>query len=627
MGARKWSDPKNIIAFLCTACSLIYLYTAGFGLFSTINQRAILLALLAPVVFLSVTSEEKDDTLVTKSLNIWNIIFGLAVIVVNVYLMSTWQDKIFKTGEIQMMDVVMGTILILVILEATRQATGLFLSMTAVVCMVYALFGPYFPSFLAHRGETWDRLVDFLFVSTDGIFGTALGIAATYIIIFVIFGAFLEAFGGGKFFIDIAYAIAGRFRGGPAKTAVFASALLGMISGAPAANVATGGVFTIPLMKLVGYKPHVAAAIEAVASTGGIFTPPIMGAGAFIMAEYLGLPYAQVCLAALMPCILYYLALILLVDAQAVNNGLKGLPAKELPSIKQALKERGLLGLPILFLLAVIIIGWNPMKSAFWATILTVVVGMFNKNTRPKLKDIFAALEKGSRQIVPIVVTCAAAGIIDGVFSLTGLGAKLSYSLNALQGSAGSVLMAGFVTAIIALLLGAALPPTAVYLIMVPTVIPAIIPLGIHPIAAHMFVFIFAAVGALTPPVAITAYTAAAIAKSDPNETAWLSCRYGIVAYLVPFMFIISPALLFVGNISLTVLAIVTSIIGVFCLSAVIEGYVFISWSKWARIILLPASLLMFVPMMKLNLIGVVLIIASYIVNQFTMKQELKVAG
>jgi TRAP-type uncharacterized transport system fused permease subunit len=274
------------------------------------------------------------------------------------------------------------------------------------------------------------------------------------------------------------------------------------------------------------------------------------------------------------------------------------------------------------FLIGAIVIGWNPMKSAFWATILTVLVGLLKKNTRPKWQDIFTALEKGSRQVVPIVVTCAAAGIVDGVFSLTGLGAKLSYSLNALQGSAGGVFLVGGITAVIALLLGACLPPTAVYLVMVPTVIPAIIPLGIHPIAAHMFVFIYAAVGALTPPVAITAYTAAAISKSDPNDTAWLACRYGAVAYLVPFMFLVSPALLFVGNASTIALAIVSSFIGVLCLTAVIEGFVLVKWSKWSRIILLPASLLMLVPVLNLNLVGTVIIVAAFIVNRFTLKQD-----
>ncbi|MFA6505509.1 MAG: TRAP transporter fused permease subunit, partial [Treponemataceae bacterium] len=406
-------DSKLIIAALCISCSLIFLYTAAFGQFSAVTQRALLLLLLAPVVFLSHASEEDDSsTLQVKPVKLWNLIAILGIVVSSVYVMMTWEEKVMMTGGTSPLDLVMGVILIIVILEATRQSTGLFLTLTAVVCMVYALFGPNFPGFMAHRGETWDRLVEYLVTSPDGIFGTPLGIAASYIIIFVIFGSFLEAFGGGKLFIDIAYAVAGRYRGGPAKTAIFASGLMGMISGAPAANVSTVGTFTLPLMKLVGYKPHVAAAIESVASTGGMFTPPIMGAGAFIMAEYLGVPYLTVCIAAIVPCALYYIALLLFVDAQAVKNGLKGLPAVDLPKIGKALKERGILGIPIVFLFGAIIIGWSPMQSAFWATVLTVVVGMPNKNTRPKIKDVLSALEKASRQVVPIVVTCACAGII-----------------------------------------------------------------------------------------------------------------------------------------------------------------------------------------------------------------------
>lgn len=621
-------DARMIIAFLCVSCSMIFLYTAAFGQFSAVTQRALLLLLLGPVVFLSHASEEDDSDKVTlKQVKPLNILAIIGLVVSCIYVMLTWQDKVMMVGGTTTLDLIMGVILIVVILEATRQSTGLFLTLTAVACMLFALFGPYMPGFLAHRGETWDRLVDYLITSPDGIFGTPLGIASSYIIIFVIFGSFLEAFGGGKLFIDIAYAVAGRFRGGPAKTAIFASGLMGMISGAPAANVSTVGTFTIPLMRKVGYKPHVAAAIEAVASTGGIFTPPIMGAGAFIMAEYLGMPYLTVCLAALVPCILYYVALLLFVDAQAVKNGLVGLPKSELPSIKQAVKERGLMGLPILFLFGAIILGWSPTKAAFWATILTVVVGLPNKATRPKPKDILLALEKASRQVVPIVVTCACAGIISGVFSITGLGAKLSYSLNFLQGQQGSVLIAGVFTAIIALLLGAPLPPTAVYLVMVPTIIPAIIPLGINPIAAHMFVFIYSAIGALTPPVAITAYTAAAIAKADPNKTAWLSCRYGVVAYLMPFMFITSPAVLFVGEAGTIAQAIVFSFIGVLCLTIVIEGYLLINWGRVSRIIMLPAALLMLFPNLSLNLYGLGVMALAYAANKFIDKPKVASAA
>lgn len=615
-------DSKFIINAMCLSCSAIFLYTAAFGAFSVTTQRALMLLLLGPVVFLSYASEEKDDTLELKKLGILNVMMAIALIVTNIYTIMTWKDKIMLTGESQLIDLIMGTILVIVILEATRQSTGFFLTATAVVCIVYAMFGPYMPGFLAHRGETWDRIVNYLMTSPDGIYGTPLGIAASYIIIFVLFGAFLEVYGGGKLFIDLAYAIAGRFRGGPAKAAVFACALMGMITGAPAANVSTVGTFTLPLMKKVGYDSDVAAASVSVASTGGMFTPPIMGAGAFIMAEYLGVPYLTVCIAAVVPCMLYYLALFLLVDAQAVKAGLVGLPTSELPSIKDALKERGPLGIPILFLFGGIIVGWSPTKSAFWAIILTIFIGSLNQKTRPKFIDILDALAKASRSVVPIVVTCAAAGIVTGVFSITGIGAKLSYSLGFLTEVNGGIFIAGLITAFIALLLGAPLPPTAVYLVMVPTIIPAIINLGINPISAHMFVFIYSAVGALTPPVAITAYTAAAIAKSDPTRTSWLSCRYGAVAYLVPFMFLMSPSILFVGVWQDIILAIVSSLIGVICLTIVIEGYFLMDWSKVSRIILLPASVLFLIPFIQFNFIGLAFAVFGCFVNKIFLRKE-----
>lgn len=336
---------SRIISVLLVGTSLIYLYSAGFGTFSAMNQRAILLALLTPVVFLSYRTTVNNKWFY-KALN---ILLAVLIFASNIYVVYVWKDRVLVSSDIPILDIVVGTIVILLLLEATRRNTGFFLPILVICFLVYALFGPYFPSFIAHRGQSWTRLTDFIFMTTEGIYGIPLGIASTYIIIFIIFGAFLQSFGGGEWFVDVSYAITGKFRGGPAKTAIIASALFGMISGAPAANVATTGTFTIPLMKKVGYKPHVAGAIEAVASTGGIFTPPIMGAAAFIMAEYLEVPYWKVVVAAIVPACLFYLALLLIADAQAVKNGLLGLPADRLPRFAQTMKERGHLGIPIAF--------------------------------------------------------------------------------------------------------------------------------------------------------------------------------------------------------------------------------------------------------------------------------------
>jgi TRAP transporter 4TM/12TM fusion protein len=597
------------ISALLVSASAIFLYTAGFGTFSAMTQRALLMALVAPVAFFNLKKPEEH---VWK--NIFNIVLALMTIAANVYVMVVWEDRTLKSGEIIMTDVVMGTILVLLVLIATQRTNGWSLTITAGFFIVYALFGPHFPTFMAHRGETWSRLINFLFMSTDGIYGIPMDVAATFIILFILFGALLEALGGGQWFIDIAYSIAGRFRGGPAKAAIMGSSLMGMISGSPAANVATVGTFTIPLMKKVGYNAHVAGAIEAVASTGGMFTPPIMGAGAFIMAQYLEKSYASICIAAIVPAFLYYLALMFVVDARAVKEGLTGLSKDHLPVLAKVMKERGHLGIPIIFLIAVISFGWTPMRSAFWASILTVAVSFFSRVTRPGFVQLLKAFESGSRQSVQIVITCAAAGIIVGTFLITGLGAKLSYTLIAY--SYGNLYLAAFWSMIIALLLGCAMPPTAVYIIIVTILVPVLTKLGAAPIAAHMFLFIFSCVAAITPPVAIAAYTAAAVAKSNPNRTGWLAFRFGLPAYIIPFMFIAVPAVIMQGKPHDVFIAVGAEFIGIICFVAAIEGFWLIKWNWSARILLGIAAALLLIPEVITDIIGLSLIGVSLLVNK-----------
>lgn len=607
---------KTVVSTLLIITSLLFLYTAGFGTFSAMTQRAILLALLGPVVYLSAKKGLSSKTWV----NVGNICLALTFFAINLYVIAVWQDRVLKVGGVPMMDIIAGSILILLVLEATRRTTGWVLTGICIGFILYALFGPYFPSVLAHRGETWSRLVNFLFMTTEGIYGIPMDVAATYILVFVIFGAFLETFGGGQWFVDVAYSLTGRFRGGPAKTAVIGSMLMGMISGSPAANVATTGCFTIPLMKQVGYKPHIAGAIEAVASTGGMFTPPIMGAGAFIMAQYLGVSYTNIVVAAIVPALLYYVALMFIVDAQAVNSGLTGLPANQLPSLKKTLSERGYLGIPVVFLIGAIIIGWSPMKTAFWASLLTVAVSFLNKKTRPGRQQLKHALEAGTKQVVPIVVACAAAGIIVGVFLITGLGAKLSYTL--IELSQGNLFLAGFITMLIALVLGCAMPPTAVYIILATILVPVLTKLGAAPIAAHMFIFIYSSIGAITPPVAIAAYTGAAIAEANPNKTGFTAFRYGFAAYLIPFMFLISPTILIQGKTIEIVQALFTCILGVLSFVAAMEGFVFVSWNKLSRVFLGVAAILLLIPEKFTDLAGGGLILTAFALNGLFKKSS-----
>jgi TRAP transporter 4TM/12TM fusion protein len=599
-----------VISGLLILCSAIFLYTAGFGTFSAMTQRALLMAFLSPVAFFSFKQSDESTWQ-----NLFNIFLALSIMAANIYVIFVWQDRVMKLGDTPMADVIVGSILVLLVLEAARRTNGLFLTLTAAFFIVYALYGSYFPTFMAHRGETWTRLINFLFMSTDGIYGIPMDVAATFIIVFILFGALLESLGGGQWFMDMAYSIAGRYRGGPAKAAVIGSGLMGMISGSPAANVATVGTFTIPLMKKVGYPAHVAGAIEAVASTGGMFTPPIMGAGAFIMAQYLEKSYATICIAAIVPAFLYYMALMFVVDARAVKDGLTGLQRDQLPVLVKVMKERGHLGIPIIFLIAVISVGWTPMRSAFWASLLTIAVSLLSKVTRPSFMQLLRAFESGSKQSVQIVITCAAAGIIVGTFLITGLGAKLSYTLIAY--SYGNLYLAAFWSMIIALLLGCAMPPTAVYIVLVTILVPVLTKLGAAPIAAHMFLFIFSCVAAITPPVAIAAYCAAALAKSDPNRTGWLAFRFGIPAYIIPFMFIAVPAVIMQGKPLDVTIAVGAEIIGILCFVAAIEGFLLIRWNVPARFLLGTAAALLIYPEIITDIIGLAFIGVSLLVNKY----------
>lgn len=602
---------NRFIKWIYVFTSLLYLYIAFFGSFSDMIQRALLITLLCPTIFFTNHLRIKNKT--NNFLKSVDFAFAMAFVASGIYIMTVWQDRILKSGTTPFLDIIMGTIMLVCLLEATRRTTGKFLSITAVVFLLYTMFGYVLNGFLAHRGESWQRIVSFMYVSTEGIFGVPAGIAATYIILFVIFGSFLEAFGAGQWFVDVAYAATGRFRGGPAKTAILASGLMGMISGSSAANVVTTGAFTIPLMKRTGYKAHVAGAVEAVASSGGMFTPPIMGAGAFIMADYIGVPYTKVALAAAIPAFLYYFSVILSVDAIALKENLKGLPKSELPNMRTVMLERGIFVIPIVALLGLILNGFSPIKSAAFSVLVILIVAFFKRETRPDLQKVIKALQSGSESVISIVATCATAGIIVGAMGVTGLGAKLSYTMIDLAG--GNLYVGAIISGVIAIILGCGMPPTAVYIILAAVLSPSLIQMGIEPIAAHMFIFIFSCIGAITPPVAITAYTAAAIADADPNKTGMTAFRLGIVAYIVPFIFITSPALLLIGSLSEVLGAFMSAVIGVTCLVAAFEGVMFKKFNPVSRVFLGISSVLMIYPGMISDVIGISLIALAVIMT------------
>ena len=609
---------KNLCRWLFIITSLIYLYTSGFGSFSDMTHRALLVTVCGFTVFLNKPySKLKPEKAIYKALD-WlsAAVFAAA----GIYIMVVWGDRTSMIGGAPASDVVMGTVMIVMLLLATFKTTGWPLVITCLIFLAYTFLGPYLPGVLAHRGESWSRTASYMYVSTISIFGVPASIAATYIISFVIFGAFLERFGAGQWFVDVAFAGTGRFRGGPAKTAVVSSALMGMISGSPAANVVTTGTFTIPLMKRTGYKDYEAGAVEAVASTGGMFTPPIMGAAAFMIAEYLGKSYTEIAKAAIIPALLFYLSTFLVVDAMAVKNNLKGLPRNELPSVRSIMLERGHLCLPVIFVIVGIIAGWSAMKVAFWGTLSVLAVAFIKKETRPTLKSILDALESGVKNVSSIVVSCAAAGIIVGVISMTGLATKMSYTLVALAG--GNIYVAALIVAIITIILGCGMPPTPTYVILATVLVGPMVEMGASPLSAHMFIFMFSCIGALTPPVAITAYTAAALAKSDPNKTGFRAFRMGLVAYIIPFIFLLDPTILMQGETSSIIMAFITSIIGIFCLAGAVEGYIFRFWGIVPRILLGAAALLLIDPGMTTDLIGLGLLAAAVLIDVITKKAK-----
>lgn len=611
----------NLCRIIYIVTALIYLYTAGFGSFSEMTQRALLVTVCGFTVFLrKPVTIKKEQTVFTRILD-WLLALGFTG--AGIYIMMIWNDRISKVGAIPTADIIMATVMIVLLLIATYKATGWPLVVTCIVFLIYTMAGPYLPSILSHRGETWGRTANFMYVSTGSIFGVPAGIAATYIISFVIFGSFLERFGAGQWFVDLAYAGTGRFRGGPAKTSIASSALMGMISGSPAANVVTTGAFTIPLMKRTGYKDFEAGAVEAVASTGGMFTPPIMGAAAFMMAEFLGMPYMQVAKSAIVPACLYYLSLMLVVDSIAVKNGLVGMPRESLPDVKEIMLKRGQLGLPIIFVIAVILMGWSPMKSAFYGTLAVIAIAFIRKETRPTVQSFLDALESGVKGVANIVISCGAAGIIVGVISMTGLATKLSYTLVNVSG--GNILIAALLIALITIILGCGMPPTPTYVILATVLVKPLAEMGAAPLAAHMFIFMFSCIGALTPPVAITAYTAAAIAKSEPNKTGFRAFRMGLVAYIIPFVFLFSPAILMVGETMTVIVAIITAVIGIFCLTATVEGYMLRYWNVPSRILMGVAAICLMIPGSVTDLAGAGCIAAAFMLSQFLAKTNMEV--
>lgn len=618
---REFASPRTawVITAFAVVVSLYHMYTAYFGTPPVLVHRAVHVAMILVLAFTLYPAYKGASR--TK-VPIYDIVLALAAIAPAVYICLNFEDLVRRAGVPTQMDLVFGILLVVLVLEAARRITGWALPILGILFMVYALFGREMPGMLRHRGYTWENLTSFLYLTTEGIFSTAVGVAASYIFLFVLFGAVLQKSGMGQFFNDIALALAGQSRGGPAKVAVVASGFLGSINGAAVANVVTTGAFTIPMMKRVGYKPVFAGAVESSASVGGQILPPVMGAAAFIMAETLGMPYRDIAIAALVPALLYYLGVIAQVHLRATKEGLRGISKENLPAVKEVLKERGHLMLPLLFLIYMLFFtGRTIIFSALLTIIVTVVIAQLRPATRMCPKEIVEALADGAKTAVSVSIACAAVGVIVGVVTLTGFGVTLANAIVTI--GAGNLLLSLILTMIACIILGMGLPSIPTYIITATMAAPALGQLGVEPLVAHLFVFYFGLFANITPPVALASFAAAGLSGGDPVKTGFQSMRLALAGYIIPFIFVFNPAMLmqdvsFIEALQVTV----TGVVGVLLLSVAVEGHLMVRVNPILRIVFAAAALTMMAPDLVTDLIGVAVALVCIVIQSVLARKE-----
>ncbi|MFL2546748.1 MAG: TRAP transporter permease [Candidatus Rariloculaceae bacterium] len=498
-------------------------------------------------------------------------LFLFLVLAIQAYTLYDLEAFQQREGNLNSTDVIAGSTLVLLVLEATRRMVGLPMVIITIFFLLHALSANHFPGLFFGPPVSYERLIDVLFVRADGIFGVPLMVAATYIVLFIVFGAMLVRSGAGRFFLDLAVALTGHRRGGPAKASVVASAFLGTVSGSAVANVATTGAFTIPLMKKIGYGSRFSAAVEACASSGGQITPPIMGAAAFIIAEYLRVSYVTVLAAAIIPTILYFATVYMMVDLEADKHCVPRIEKSRLPELKSVLRSGWHQLFTLVVLVALLAAGFTAMIAAFGGIVAVFLLSFVNAHTRLRPVDLLAAFEIGIRNAVPVTVACACAGLIIGSIFASGLGLKFTNSVIELSG--GSLFLLLVLTALASIILGMGMTTTAVYITVAALVAPALVQMGVEPMAAHLFAFYYGVVSTITPPVALAAFAAAGIAGSAPMRTAFTSARVGVAKYVVPFAFVFNSSLLLSGALSLSLVSFAATLAALWSLSVALEGW------------------------------------------------------
>lgn len=616
----------TIVAILMSA---FHLYTAWHGTLLAMKQRSLHLIFAFTLGFalypgFKKSSKDKIDimdwALMILSIGVWGYIFF------NVEAIA------LKGGQMSTTDMVLGVLAVLLTLEVTRRVVGPELPIVTIVFLLFAYFGRHLPGVFAHRGFNVTRIVSHMYMTTEGIMGTPLGVSSTFVFMFILFGSFLDKTGVGEFFIDFAYALTGSTRSGPAMTSVLSSGLMGSISGSSVANTVTTGAFTIPLMKSVGYKPHYAGAVEATASTGGQIMPPVMGAAAFIMADFTGFPYISIVKAAIIPAVLYYIAVGTMVHLEACKLGLKGMPRESLPKVSNILRKQGYLTLPLIAIIFMLVKQYPPTMAALTGIVIGVIVAfaasLIKKDNSFTPKDILGAMEAGAKGAVGVACACACAGMIVGVVTLTGFGLKIAEVIVLI--AQGKLIPTLLLTMVSSIILGMGLPTTAKYIVLATMAVPAITKLGVNLMSAHLFILYFGVVADVTPPVALAAYAGAGIAGANSMKTGFQAFKLAIGAFIIPYIFVINPHLIMVDSvvgttvnwlpITAAVPTIVTALIGTICLAGTVESYLFGNLRIWQRVILLGAAFALLDPKLLTDFIGLGALAVIYITQKVLNK-------
>lgn len=612
----------TVIAILMSAFQL---YTAGFGTLLSARQRSLHIIFAFVLGFLLFPGGKKSKK---DKVSILDYIFILLVVVVFGYIFVFVNQIAIKGVDVTTVDLLLGGLGILLTLEVTRRVVGPELPIVAILFILYAKAGPYLPGLLGHRGFSWDRIISHMYLGLEGILGIPIGVSASFVFMFILFGAFLDKTGVGKFFIDLAYSITGHLKSGPAMTAVVASGLMGSISGSSVANTVTTGAFTIPLMKKTGYKPYFAGVVEAASSTGGQIMPPVMGAAAFIMAEFTGLSYLNIVIAAAIPATLYYFAVGTMVHLEASKLGLKGLPKDQLPKLGKILLSEGYLLLPLFAIIYFLIMGYTATLAAFYSIIMSLIIGVLasiiKKNKSFGGKELLGALEAGAKGSVGVAAACACAGMVVGVVTLTGLGLRIAELIVTL--AQGKLLLTLFFTMVASIILGMGLPTTAKYIVLATMAAPALIKLDVNLMAAHLFILYFGVVADITPPVALAAYAGAGIAGANSMKTGFQAVKLALAAFIVPYIFAVDSSLILVKEVIGTqvvflpftsaIPVIISAILGILCLAGAVEGYLADYCKIYERILLGIAALLLLQPGLWTDLFGLVVLIGIYVLQK-----------